>query len=183
MSVRGFGACLSIVMAFALVLPASGGEPSMTASPLPEEISREAVANAAAAAGLSDIVVFGDHSYLVTVGKRTMQLFSGRGAGQDLKPICFVVTSSDDSVHFLPTIGSGDYDSTACRGVLDTKIVQSPERLLIVYDSVSPNYSVKEPIVIAIGQSRPAEIDAEASRILSLAGVTTSDAAAKRLRN
>lgn len=182
MSVRGLGACLFSIMMFALVLPASGSEPSITALRQPAGDLREAVEKAAAAKGLSDIVLFADHSFLLTAGQRTLQLFSGKGVGQDLRSICFVVTMAGNSAHFLPTIGSGDYDATECRGVHDTKIVGSPRWLLIVYDSVSPNYSVKEPIVIAIGEGQPAAIDVEASRVLSLAGVTTSEAAAKLLR-
>lgn len=183
MSVRELGACLTMVLTFVLVASASGGETSMTLSPLPETMQPAPVKNAAAAAGLSDIVVFGDQSYRLAVGRQTMQLFSGMGADKDLKQICFVVTTANKSSQFLPTIGSGDYDSTACRGVLDTDIVGNPARLLIIYDSVSPNYSVTEPIVIAIseGESEPAAIDVEASRKLSLAGVTTVHAAAALL--
>lgn len=182
MSVRGVGIGLFVVVALALVLPASGDELSLTVSPLPKEGELQAIEQTAAAAGVSDIVLFPDHIFLLSAGKRTLRLFSGKGVGLDLKPICFIVTKDGDSAHLLPTIGKGDYDSTKCRGVLDTKIVGSPQRLLIVYDSVSPNYSVKEPVVITIGASKPAAIDIEASRVLSLAGATTSDEAAKLLK-
>lgn len=154
----------------------------MTLSLLPENTERDRVKDAAAAAGLSDIVVFGDQSYRLAVGQQVMQLFSGMGTNQNLKQVCFLVTTANNSVQFLPTIGSGDYDSTGCRGVLDTQMVGYPSRLLIIYDSVSPNYAVKEPIVIALGEGEPPAIDVEASRKLSLAGVTTSDAAAKMLQ-
>jgi len=174
-------ALLLVALAFLFVWPASAGGSSMTISVLPDGTGAADVEQAARAAGLSDSVVFAGQSFQVTIGKQSLELFAGKGMSRDLKSTCFVVTRTGASIHFLPTIGAGDYDTTECRGVLETRKVGYPERLLIIYDSVSPNYSVKEPVVIAIDANEPVKIDAETSRSLSLAGVTSGDAAVKLL--
>jgi len=174
-------ALLFVTLAFLSVWPASAGGSSMTLSVLPDGTGAADVEQAARAAGLSDNVVFAGQSYQITLGGQSLELFSGKGMSRDLKSICFVVTRTGQSVHFLPTVGAGNYDTTECRGALETRKVGNPERLLIIYDGVSPNYSVKEPVVVAIDENEPAKIDAETSRNLSLAGVTSGDAAVKLL--
>ena len=172
---------IPVSLAFAAALfaatPLFGLDKSLGLSPLPEDIEPPGIEAQTHDIGLTDISIFRQFSGVLNTEMGQKQFFSGKGTTTDGAAICFVATTTTNATFlFLPTIGTGNYDAVQCQDISEIG-VGAAGHLVIIYQARSPNYAVIEPVAFDLSANGTLEIDAVASQKLSLAGVTSVEAA------
>ncbi|MEH3040498.1 MAG: hypothetical protein PGN21_10605 [Sphingomonas paucimobilis] len=167
----------------AVSVPVVGETPAPTAAPAAANLRLSGAASAASIAaaeasatrnGWSDVKASQAQSFRLVAGEREVAaLVTGEATLAPDVPGCFAGVVQNDRVVLVPTIGQGEYETTACGGPVAAGILRAgaPAAIGVIFKSYSPNAESLEPIAFTwdVANNR-FTIDAERSKRASLAG-------------
>ncbi len=140
----------------------------------------EAIARAAAQAkrqGWRKIMATPAQSFRITrSGREVATLVTGEATFASGVPGCFAAIVQGDRVALVPTVGTGDYETTSCGKPVAAGLLspREPVTIGVLFAAYSPNAEGIEPVALRWRASDGTlTIDAAGSRRASLAGAQT----------